>query len=337
MTSIPSAEAQAWATEIFRKAGLPGEDAAITSRLLVRTSLRGIDTHGITRIPSYLQNLETGTFDAKARPEITERHGTLHCHGQGAIGQPVLAAALQAAMQRCRSQAIVTCTIDDCGHLGALGAGLLDAAEAGYVGFLCQRVPPLMSPPGFKGRAIGNNPIAFAMPVAGGVPLVFDTALSKVARGNVTEAQREGKPIPEGWAIDAEGNPTTDAAAALCGAMLPMADHKGMGLAMLVECFAASLAGAGRAKVSGAGSPGYLGAFLMVANPDLLTGRAAFDESVKRWLGAYMQSGGARARYPGQRQAQVERLRLREGIPLARAATAQLRETGTKHGVPFPA
>ena len=337
MASFPSAQVQSWAIHVFRHAGLSEHDAATTSKLLVRTSLRGVDTHGISRIPTYLQNLHKGTFDAKARLEISERHGSLHCNGHGGIGQPVAVAALQAAMERCRKQAIVSCTIEQCGHLGALGTFLIEPAEAGFVTLLCQRAPALMAPEGFRGAAIGNNPIAFAMPVAGSVPLVFDMAMSKVARGNVVAAQREGKQIPEGWAVDAAGNATTDPAAALKGAMLPMADHKGMGLAMLVECFAGSLAGAGHGKLTSGNSPGSIGAFLVVANPGLLTGREAFDASVRQWLGHYLKAAGERGRYPGQRQARTEKQRLQGGIPVAPALLAELQAAGDKAGLAFPA
>jgi LDH2 family malate/lactate/ureidoglycolate dehydrogenase len=186
---------------------------------------------------------------------------------------------------------------------------------------------------GFTGRAIGNNPLAFAMPVPGGAPLVFDMAMSKVARGNVAAAVREGRDIPEGWAVDPQGRPTTDAKAALAGAMLPLGDHKGLGLAMLVQCFAGSLAGAtaqARVLTSSAGS---LGAFLLVVNPDLLAGRAAYEANVREWLGAYRAAGGSAARYPGERQAQSEAQRLRDGIPVNDALLQELRAIGARLGV----
>lgn len=327
---------ETWATDVFMHCGVRDGDAALTARQLLRTSLRGIDTHGIARIPSYVASVEAGLFRADARPRISERSGTLHCEGEAGIGQVVVMAALCAAMERARSQAIVACTIEDCGHLGALGTPLLEAVDQGFVAFMCQRTPPIMALEHFQGRAIGNNPLAFAMPVSGGVPLVFDMALSKVARGKVSNAKREGALIPEDWAVDEHGQPTTDAAAALRGAMLPMSGHKGMGLAMLVQCFAGSLAGAtAQAKVM-ASSAGSIGAFLLVANPQLLAGRDAFDSNVREWLGVYRASAGKTGRYPGERQAHTEAERIRTGIPVAPALLEELRALGAKVGVPLP-
>ena len=331
--NIPADTLQDWAAAVFQRCGVTQDDAVITARQLVRTSLRGIDTHGIARVPSYVESIEAGIFNARAHPRMSERHGTLHCEGEAGIGQVVIATALEAAMDRCRAQAMVTCTIEDCGHLGALGTPLLEAVERGFVAFLCQRTPPIVSLEGFQGRAIGNNPLAFAMPVAGAVPLVFDMALSKVARGHVLAAQRDATAIPEGWAVDPEGHPTTDAAAALRGAMLPMSGHKGMGLAMLVQCLAGSLAGATAQARALKSSPGSIGAFLFMANPQLLAGREAFDANVRDWLGVYLKSAGANGRYPGQRQAHTEQERLRTGIPMPLALLDELWAVGRKQGV----
>jgi LDH2 family malate/lactate/ureidoglycolate dehydrogenase len=337
--NLPSQTLQDWAAAVFRRCGVAEADAAVTARILVRTSLRGIDTHGIARIPSYVANLRSGEFNPAARPHLTEQHGTLQCDGQDGLGQVVGMAALHAAMARAERQAIVACTIRNCGHLAALGILVLEAAERGLVAVLCQRTPPILGLPGFRGRAIGNNPLAFAMPVAGEAPLVFDMAMSEVARGRVLEAMREGRAtIPEGWAVDTQGHPTTDTREAAQGAMIAAASHKGMGLAMLVECLAASLSGASVAAGMSAsgGSSGSAGAFLLVANPQLLVGQASFDESVRHWLGHYRQAAGGDGRYPGQRQARSEAQRAASGIPVADGLRSELAALGEQLGVPFP-
>lgn len=319
---------QAWAAAMLVRAGAAAPAAYDGARLLVRTSLRGVDTHGIARLPQYIGNLKCGIYNTGAAPAVREVHGSLHCDGDAGLGQHVGMVALQAAMRRCASQAVVGCTIRNSGHMAALGVIVLEAAEGGFVAVLMQRTSPIMALEGFRGRAIGNNPLAFAMPVADGVPLVFDMAMSHVARGNVVAANREGRPaIPEGWAVDEEGTPTTDIAQALRGAMLPMAGHKGVGLAMLVECLAGSLTGAGGDET---------GAFLFVANPALLVGRQAFDAGVQQWLGSYRKSAGASGRYPGERQARSEAERTVHGIPLARGLHHELVALGQRLAVPFP-
>jgi LDH2 family malate/lactate/ureidoglycolate dehydrogenase len=167
---------------------------------------------------------------------------------------------------------------------------------------------------------------------------VFDMAASGVARGNVLAAKREGRPIPEGWAIDEEGRPTTDADAALRGAMLPMAGHKGVGLAMMVECLAGSLSGAKPPATAGAkpgSAPSRVGAFVFVANPGLVTERSAFDAHVAGWIATYKKASGAQGRYPGERAAETEKKRMAEGIPLGASVVAELKQVGELSGISF--
>ena len=206
------------------------------------------------------------------------------------------------------------------------------------IAFVAQSTPPIMALPGSRGAAIGNNPLAFASPAPGGPPLVFDIAASGVARGNVHAAARDGREIPAGWAIDAEGNPTTDPKAALAGAMLPMAGHKGVGLAMMVECLAGSLSGARPAAVTGAtpgSAPARVGAFVFVANPQLVAGAEAYGSHMAAWLATYAAASGPEGRYPGQRAARLEVERGRDGIPLTAGVVGELRKVGELTGVPF--
>lgn len=319
---------QSWAAAALVLAGAAEAAAQDTARLLVRTSLRGIDTHGIARLPQYVGQLEQGAIHGQARPVVRDVHGALHCDGRRGLGQHVGRVALQACLQRAASQALVGCTLHDCGHLGALGTIVLEAAEQGCVAMLAQRTPPIMALPGFCGRAIGNNPLAFAMPVAGGPALVFDMAMSAVARGRIAEAEREGRSnIPAGWAVDEEGRPATDVQSALRGAMLPVGGHKGLGLAMLVECLAGSLS---------ASQEDAAGGFLLLANPRLLVGQEAFEAGVRQWLGTFQRSAGSEGRYPGERQARSETERGASGVPLGEGLLGQLLDIAQRMRLPFP-
>jgi LDH2 family malate/lactate/ureidoglycolate dehydrogenase len=189
-----------------------------------------------------------------------------------------------------------------------------------------------MALPGSSGAAIGNNPIAFAIPLADRPALVFDMANSRVARNKVRETLRNKTMLPEGWAIGTDGRQTTDPAAALAGALLPLGDHKGIGLAMLVHALAGSLQG----EVFSSGpdtDPGT--AFLMVINPDHFVARTTFDAHVNHWLTHYLTATGAGARYPGQRAAAIERDRLATGVPLRASLVRSLRAIGDRLGQPF--
>ncbi|MES2186768.1 MAG: Ldh family oxidoreductase [Pseudomonadota bacterium] len=333
----PAAGLQRWTAAVFARCGVPAADAALAARVLVRTSLRGIDTHGVGRVPPYLEKLRSGEVRAAGRPRCEKRAGALVCDGDLALGQVVVPAALAAAVALARQQAVVGCTISHTGHLAALGGLVLEAAEQGFVAVLCQQTSPVIALPGALGRAIGNNPLAFAMPVAGGPPLVFDMANSVVARGNVHDAVREGREtLPEGWAIGPDGQPTTDPRTALAGAMLPVGGHKGIGLAMLVECLAGSLGGVVRREPTGAqGSGSDAGAFLLVVNPALLCGTEAFDAQVQGWLATYLAAAGPQGRYPGQRQAACEAQRLVQGIPVPEGMRLDLCKAGEAVGAPF--
>lgn len=338
---VDAGRLQHWAGAVLATQGVGGADAALTARLLVRTSLRGIDTHGIARLPGYVDRLASGEVNAQARPRTEETApGWLRCDGDYGLGQVVATHAFDEAMDRACHRPLVACHIRATGHLGALAVYVAAAAEQGFFALLCQRTPPVMALPGASGPVIGNNPLAFALPVTGRAPLVFDMAHSVVARGHVAQAAREGQQtIPPDWALGPDGQPTADPALALRGAMQPMAGHKGLGLAMLVECLATSMGGliAPAAAASGtAGSTADASAFALVINPALTTGRAAFDASVAAWLQTYLQAGGPGARYPGQRQAACEERRSRDGIPLPPGLLAELRALSERTGCPLP-
>lgn len=327
-----------WLTRAFEACGLEAKAAALTAHVLVRTNARGVETHGVARALVYVQKLKSGELSPRPQVRYEERQGTLHCHADRGLGQVVVTHAVNEAVQRAANRGFVPVIIHDVGHLAALGMFALQAAEAGMIAIVAQSTPPVMALPGAKGAAIGNNPLAFASPVPGGAPLVFDIAASGVARGNVLAAAREQREIPLGWAIDDEGKPTTNAKSALAGAMLPMAGHKGIGLAMMVQCLAGSLSGALPAAVTGAtpgSAPSRVGAFLLVVNPDLVTGRAAYESHMRDWLKVYKLASGIEGRYPGERAARLETQRLRSGIPLTDGVVAELRTVGDLTGVTF--
>ncbi|HQY45557.1 MAG TPA: Ldh family oxidoreductase [Usitatibacteraceae bacterium] len=327
-----------WLAGAFAACGMAPDAARAGARVLVRTNARGVETHGVSRALVYVQKLRSGELAPRPEVRYEDRDGVLHCHAGCGLGQAVAPQVIDEAVSRAGRAGFVPVIIHDVGHLAAIGMFALQAAEAGMIAFIAQSTPPIMALPGSTRAAIGNNPLAFASPVAGGPPLVFDIAASGVARGNVLAAAREQREIPLGWAIDAEGRPTTDPKAALSGAMLPMAGHKGIGLAMMVQCLAGSLSGALPASVTGAApgsAPSRVGAFLFVANPDLVAGRAAYDAHMAGWLEAYRQASGPDGRYPGERAARLEAERATTGIPLPEGVVNELRTVGETTGVPF--
>lgn len=329
-----------WITQVFERAGAHDVDAQTTARVLVRTSLRGIDTHGVARVLPYLEKMQSG--EVNAQPQFRERvhDNVLYFDGDGGLGQSVADSAIRRAIALAQDKAVVTCMIRGSGHLAALGQFALAAAEQGMVAVICQETPPLMALPGSSRPAIGNNPIAFAAPVANNAPLVFDMATSVVARGNVLQAIRdEASQIPEDWAIGPDGQPTSDPQQALKGAMQPIAGHKGVGLAMLVQVLAGSLSGsdtAASAMTHGAtSSAGNVSAFVLIINPERMIGRAVFDTHMAAWIKTYVEASGGRARYPGHRAAQCEAQRRIDGIPVSTNLRLELEKAGVLSDSPF--
>lgn len=322
-----------WSTRVFVAAGMPVDDAETAADLLVRTSLRGVDTHGISRIPLYVEALLEGRTNPRPDHRGDFRDGILHYRGDHGLGQAVGVAAVRAALELAEDRGVVPCLVKQCGHLAALGSYVLLAAEAGMIGFICQSTTPLMALEGWTERAIGNNPLAFATPVENDVPLVFDMASSVVARGNLRDVIREKRPVPAGWAIGTDGRPTTDAEAAWAGAVLPIGGYKGIGLAMMVQVLAGSLLGNSTALGPDSTSSNEMGAFLLIINPALVNDGYAAD--VDMWLSRYRKVAGAGGRYPGQRAAASEVSRRRNGIPIPPVLLQHLRATGERLGQPF--
>lgn len=333
-------ELRRWTSTVFQALNVGRAAADETARLLVRSNLRGIDTHGVNRVSGYVEKLRSGELNAQPSADLSFRDGVLRLDGDGGLGQSIGRMAVDEAVRRAAEMPVVTCFIRRSGHLAAIGLFALEAAERGMVAVICQETPPLMALEGASRSSIGNNPIAFACPVAGRAPLVFDMATSVVARGNLIQAISDGATmIPDGWAIGPDGKPTNDPHRALKGAMLPVAGHKGIGLAMMVQVLAGSLTAsttADSAVTHGAtSSAGNVSAFLMVINPDLVVGKVAFDAHMERWVSAYLSAGGTAGRYPGQRASETEAGRAVSGIPISTSTLSDLRKAGASAGVPF--
>jgi len=331
---------QGWTSSVFQALEVDKKDADEAAHLLIRTNLRGIDTHGISRVTGYVDKLRSGELNAHPRIEISSRGGMLFVDGDGGLGQAVGSRAVSETVSRAADTGVVTCFIRRSGHLAAIGQFVLEAAERGMVAVICQETPPLMALKGSSRPAIGNNPIAFACPVKGKPPLVFDMATSVVARGNLIQAISDGKTsIPDGWAIGPDGEATLDPQRALQGAMLPVAGHKGVGLAMMVQVLAGSLTGsmtADSAASHGAtSSAGNVSAFLMVLNPALIVGQDEFDNHMERWVSTYLSASGEQSRYPGQRAAEYEIKRKAAGIPIPLSTLGELEKVGKAVGVAF--
>ena len=341
-TRCSAAALERWTAGVFETCGMPADHAAEAATMLVLSELRGYKTHGLTRVPSYVDRLRAGDFNP--RPAMSHRSfpGGIVLDADGAMGQVAGPLAVRLGLAALESSASVLVAVQSCGHLGALGIHALLAAEAGAFCMVGQRTPPLLALEGFTKAGIGHNPIAFGCPVPGSAPIVFDVACSVAARGHILLAAREGRPIPEGWAVDADGVPTTDAERALGGALLPMGGHKGIGIAMMVECLAGALAATAgsldpaRNDLKSSGAVGRQGGFVWLVKPDAFVGKDLFADYMAQWTGTYLAAGGEGARLPGARGDATEREGREDGITLPVSIVQELNELGRRLDIPFP-
>ena len=327
---------EAWVATIFQRAGLDEDSATSAARRLLLADITGVRTHGVARLPSYWRQLTRGGLNPRPNIQYSWLGTVLTIDADLGLGQIVGPRVIAHALDALEStRPFVPFIIRNAGHLGALGSHLFDVAENGNVAFLSQVTQPVMAPEGATRPAIGNNPIAFAAPRRDGPPFVVDFAMSNVARGKIHIAVRDGSPIEPGWAIDAEGRPTTDPVAALAGSILPAAGHKGLALAMIVEVLAGALAGA-RPMLSEGGAPGGVGAFGFVLDPAALAGQDAFDRAMSEWTTHYLAAVGEHGRIPGERAAELRAEAQRDGLEIEEALRLLLLELGRTAGAPFP-
>jgi len=281
MTTVTLREAEDIALAALRRAGAEPHQAEPTARALVGAESAGQSGHGLRRLAAYCAQIRTGKVDGRARPAADRvRPALLRIDAGHGFAFPALDLALGMLPAIVAKTGVACASIRRSHHAGVLGATVERFADAGLVALMTANAPAAIAPWGGKRPLFGTNPIAFAAPVPGGPPLVVDLSLSKIARGKVMAAKQKGERIPEGWALDADGEPTTDPEAALAGTMLPAGDAKGAALALVVELLSAGLAGANYSHEAsslfdGEGPSPGLGQFLLVMDPKASGGDAA--------------------------------------------------------------
>ena len=298
------------------------ENAASVARALVGAEADGLQGHGLSRLPSYAAQAKIGKVDGHARPSATRpKPAVVAIDAAHGFAYPALDVAVAALPEAARAQGIAAAPICRSHHCGAAGHPVERLAEAGFVALLFANTPAAIAPWGGSRGVFGTNPIAFACPLPGAAPIVADLSLSKVARGNILAARQRGEPIPEGWALDAEGRPTTDADAALKGTMVPLGDAKGTALALMVELLAAGLTGASYAAdassfLDAEGPPPDTGQLVIAIDPASFGG----GDALQRFAAlARMIEGQPGARLPGRRRLEARRNAEAEGVSVSGA------------------
>lgn len=317
MPILPIPAAIARVARQFRAGGASPAAAKSVATALVRAEVDGLKGHGLSRIPTYLAMLKSGKIVGGAKPVIARTaRAVLMVDAAHGFAYPAIDLALKKLIPLALRQGIAAAGIRRSNHCGAAGHHVEKLAEAGLVALMFANTPAAIAPWGGSKPVFGTNPIAFAAPLAGRAPIVVDLAVSKVARGPIVAANQRGEAIPAGWALDMDGQPTTNAAAALKGTMIPLGDAKGAALALMVEVLAASLTGANHAFeassfIDDKGGPPETGQLILAFNPAVFGGEA-FTQRMLALVAAIEGQEGARL--PGARRLALREKSARDGV-----------------------
>lgn len=318
--------AHALVSETLIRCNTTAANAAAVADALIGAELTGQGGHGLRRVPSYGAQAASGKVDGHAVPTAERtRPGVLAVDAASGFAYPALSLAMAALPEMAREQGVAVAGVRRSHHAGVTGLFVEELARQGLVALMLANTPGAIAPWGGARALFGTNPIAFAAPVPGAEPVVIDLSVSKVARGRIMAAEQKGETIPEGWALDADGNPTTDPAAALTGTMAPMADAKGAALALMVELLAAGATGANYADEASSfftaeGPPPGTGQFLMALEPEALF--AGAPGRIGRLAAAI--EGEVDARLPGRRRQALRARIAAEGISVDAALAKEI-------------
>jgi len=342
-TRYPIDEVHRLVMDLTAAAGASGADAAILADALVDADVQGTSTHGVSRLNIYLRRIQRGLIDPAAELRVHQRQpAVLVVDANNGLGQVQAVKTLRRLIPLAKQYGVASATIRRSQHFGALSYYCNRAAEQDMILLATTNCEPAMSPEGGCEAFFGTNPIAASFPTGKGFPLRIDLATSLVARGNIIAAQKAGKPIPEGWALGVDGNPTTDPAAALAGTVLSMGGRKGTALATMVELFSGVLSGA--AVGSDVGSMykhmdrrqnvGHFFCLLNIAAfMDVDEMRRRVDAMIDRVKGCRRRTGVDEILVPGEPESRQAEYNRRHGIPVGKETIDELRVLCREYGV----
>lgn len=309
--------AEDFVSSIFERNKVLPKNARSVARALVAAEACGQGGHGFRRIPVYVAQLHVGKVNGQAVPNATKvRPAVLSINAGNGYAYPAIDLAVEQLVPLAREQGIALAAVGRSHHAGVMALTVERLAEQGLVAFMVANAPASMAPWGGIKPLYGTNPIAFAAPIKGADPLVIDLALSKVARGKIMAARQRGTPIPDDWARDAQGRPTTDPNEAINGTMVPAGEAKGAALALMVEVMAAGLTGGNfgfqaSSLLDDTGTAPSLGHTIIAIDPTI-AGNDVLAERVS--LMAHEIETQDNARLPGRRSQGIRKQSLENGI-----------------------
>lgn len=320
----------------FVISGLNEQSAHSVARALVMAEAEGQVGHGFSRVGDYIAQMKSGKINASATPSvISQSPSYLQLSADNGFAYPALDLAIDQAVQMATITGCVAIAVSQSNHCGTLASHVEKLAMQGLIGIMVANTPAAIAPWGGNKPLYGTNPIAFSAPRAGQDPLVIDLSLSVVARGKVMNAKKTGQSIPEAWALDKDGQPTTDPSAALDGGtMVPIGKAKGTALALMVEILAASLTGANTSAdmpsfFASSGPSANAGQFLIAIKPNDISG---FTARIEALLNDIAETPGARI--PGTRRIEARNHARAQGLNVASQYIADIRAMLDQSHVP---
>jgi LDH2 family malate/lactate/ureidoglycolate dehydrogenase len=340
---VDSTDLKRFTADIFEKAGMPREHAEIEADVLVWANLRGVDSHGVLRIPWYVRNIDDGIFNLSPNIKIEkETPATILIEGDNAFGPIVTVFAMNKTIEKAKQVGVCWTLIRNTTHQGAMAYYSLMAADQGMAGIAVVCSPPNMAPFGSKGKGVHNSPIAIAVPAKDRDPLVLDMATSVVAGGKLSLAQDKGVSIPTEWSLDPDGNPTT--VPSFDNVLLPFAGPKGSGLALMFATLSNIMVGnpllepniTGRAPTSRGVQNSFLVALDIAAFTDVDEYKQNIDDLVAAQKTLPKADGFDEILVPGEPEYRMQAQRSKAGIPLPHGTVDNIRPIAERFGVTMP-
>lgn len=334
-----------YSCRVLQRLDVPAEHARDVAGCLIEAELRGVDSHGMVRLPVYARRVRAGAVNARPAIRLFQS-GTAAAliDGDNGLGPVVGSRAIDAAVDLARKHGTGLVGVRHSNHFGPAAYYVAKAITQGCIGLAISNAPPNMAPFGGKTRFLGTNPVAIGIPAGREAPLIFDASTSVVARGKIIMAAHTKKPIPEGWAIDPDGYPTTDPHQALAGAVLPFGGPKGSAISFIIDILCGVLTGAAFAShlntLEDLASVQNVGHVFGAVRVDLFLTedefRARMDAILKMLKASPPAPGAERVLVPGEIEFLHESRARKHGIALAAPIAAQLAGLGEELGVPVP-
>ena len=345
---FPADRLRAWSEQVFQKVGVAKDDAALLTDTLIEANLRGVDTHGVTRVLcTYVKRIQAGVMSPRTELAVVrERASTALIDCKNSIGQVGAARAMRLAIDKAAKTGVAFVAVTHSNHYGAAAYWAMMAPEHGMIGFSSTNAPATVAPTGGRTAMLGTNPFAFAIPAGQEQPMVLDLATTVVARGRVMLYAKQNKPLESGWAFDERGVPTTDPHAALKGLLAPIGGYKGYGISLAIDLLCGVLTGSSY----GSHFPGFLadnlkdptdvGSVFAAINVesfmDLPEFKASMDKALREMKNSERAEGVKRIYIPGEIELETKADRLKNGIPIPEAVVQDFIALGQELGVPFP-